>query len=586
MLEQQLAEPIVYNISDNLEALEAKREEETDEHVRSIMFDYPIIYIHYREMDQYGRYEAYVGETTDVIRRTGQHLQKADEDHAWQKFLKDKKSRLYVIGHDHFNKSLTLDLENKFILYLSCMGTVRHLCNGRGNPQNQYYTLDERDALFSAIWAKLHEDNSRLFAAEKEIADMAIFKASPFHFLSKEQLEAKDKIIDSVYKNYHDDKIGQLIVVAGEAGSGKTVLNSKVFYELCSNSREAGQDKLDCYMIVNQDEQLKVYKQIANRLDNLDRKCVMKATKFIDQKSPDHPADIVFIDEAHLLWTQYNQGYSNIPEHSGNQLQDILARSRTVVAVFDAGQILRTQQFWEPDKRDNILAKAVETIHLKNQMRIRADSRTVQWIRDMIDKDRVGNIPEHDSKGYDIHICSTPQELEEAVLSKNTKDSLSRMLATYDWPYADAHQPKGGGAWSVKIGDWEKPWNYQLQALGQTKTNKSYESWAEIPESIGEIGSTYTIHGFDLNYAGVILGPSVQFRDGKIIHVAEYSCNSNATQKRTLSNNEKQSFADDLLKNEMNVLLTRGVEGLYIYACDDALREELLKAERGEVGLG
>ena len=50
MLEQQLAEPIVYNISDNLEALEAKREEETDEHVRSIMFDYPIIYIHYRHM--------------------------------------------------------------------------------------------------------------------------------------------------------------------------------------------------------------------------------------------------------------------------------------------------------------------------------------------------------------------------------------------------------------------------------------------------------------------------------------------------------------------------------------------------------
>lgn len=34
MLEQQLAEPIVYNISDNLEALEAKREEETDEPIR------------------------------------------------------------------------------------------------------------------------------------------------------------------------------------------------------------------------------------------------------------------------------------------------------------------------------------------------------------------------------------------------------------------------------------------------------------------------------------------------------------------------------------------------------------------------
>ncbi len=37
-----------------------------------------------------------------------------------------------------------------------------------------------------------------------------------------------------------------------------------------------------------------------------------------------------------------------------------------------------------------------------------------------------------------------------------------------------------------------------------------------------------------------------------------------------------------LLKNELNVLLTRGVNGLYIYAVDDRLREALKIAAKDE----
>ncbi|WP_235697653.1 DNA/RNA helicase domain-containing protein [Corynebacterium diphtheriae] len=32
-------------------------------------------------------------------------------------------------------------------------------------------------------------------------------------------------------------------------------------------------------------------------------------------------------------------------------------------------------------------------------------------------------------------------------------------------------------------------------------------SWAEKPHTINEVGSIFTIQGFDLNYAGVIIGP-------------------------------------------------------------------------------
>ena len=55
-----------------------------------------------------------------------------------------------------------------------------------------------------------------------------------------------------------------------------------------------------------------------------------------------------------------------------------------------------------------------------------------------------------------------------------------------------------------------------------------------------------------------------------------------ATKKRTMEDGTKQNFAKELLKHEVRVLMTRGVNGLYIYACDDQLREALKKAAEQE----
>lgn len=35
-----------------------------------------------------------------------------------------------------------------------------------------------------------------------------------------------------------------------------------------------------------------------------------------------------------------------------------------------------------------------------------------------------------------------------------------------------------------------------------------------------------------------------------------------------------------LIQHEVRVLMTRGVNGMYIYACDPALREALIKASK------
>jgi DUF2075 family protein len=74
---------------------------------------------------------------------------------------------------------------------------------------------------------------------------------------------------------------------------------------------------------------------------------------------------------------------------------------------------------------------------------------------------------------------------------------------------------------------------------------------------------------------GVTHGPSVKYRNGEIVFDPSASHNNKATQRRTLNDGSKCSFGKIFIRNEVKVLLTRGVKGLFIYACDDALRKAL-----------
>ena len=76
------------------------------------------------------------------------------------------------------------------------------------------------------------------------------------------------------------------------------------------------------------------------------------------------------------------------------------------------------------------------------------------------------------------------------------------------------------------------------------------------------------------------LGPSVKYRDGKIIFDLSESHNKKAIRNRTLSDGSKQKFGKMLIQHEVRVLMTRGVNGLYIYACDEQLREALKQAAK------
>ncbi|MHC1510728.1 DUF2075 domain-containing protein [Pediococcus pentosaceus] len=551
--EKSISTPIIGNVPFSEDGI--KRLEKIDN--KKLLLEYPTVYIIYSERN--GMYQVYVGETNNIKQRTKEHFREGNRY--------AKGSNMFVIGHEHFNKSLTLDIENKFMLYLTGNKFIKKLSNKRDNPQYRYFPYEEMDQIFSKSWKKLRKNEQSLFPIEKVIEDNALFKASPFHKLTMEQFEARDKIINRVKEVLNKGNKHQLILVEGAAGSGKTVLLSSLFYALSEENNE------NTYMLVNHDEQVKVYNNIAKKLGlqkRLNEK-VMKPTSFIINDKFVDEDNIVLVDEAHLLWTQGKQSYQG-----QNQLQDIIKKSRITIAVFDPQQVLRTQQYVEDDDLRKIEENAKNNgnlIELKKQLRMNASQETINWIKTFVYQQEIIPFPENDAK-YDLKIFDDPREMYEQlkIKNQNQESGLSRILATFDWEFKEK---KSGTTdlYKVEVDGLSLPWNNQL------KSSNKYLSWAERPETISEAGSTYTIQGFDLNYSAVIIGPSVKYRDGKVIYDPDFSANRNAVSNRTLKNGKKQKVYDTLLPNELNVLLTRGINGLYIYAVDDELRIALLSAQ-------
>lgn len=584
-MSSSVAKPIIKQIKDSRDALdffETVSLPKEDEKTQEIIMNFPTVYIHNWQAS--GKFEVYVGESNDIFKRTRQHYDAAMDKSKWQSNLVGKDAQLFIIGHEHFNKSLTLDIENRLMHYMMSVERVKHVHNLRDNPQTSYYPMEELDEIFSKIWRELRKENKELFPTESSIKDSAIYKASPLHKLTREQEKARELIIQKVSEALENGETKQLIFIDGEAGTGKTVLNSSTFYELYCQAEENSKE-LKCYLLVNHKEQIKVYEQIAEKLGLTGKygKVVDNPTTFINHHSECDPVDIAFIDEAHLLLTQGRHSY-----RGKNQLKDIIDRSKVTVVMFDENQILTTEQFWESQILDQYRNQAKEKdnhIVLDKQLRMQVNPETMDWIDSFTKKGQLKKIPDT-LGGYSIKVFDKPEFLDIEIQrkAKERDSALSRIIATYDWAYNLNHKPEDCRMkyWEVFIGNWHKPWNRELEAeLSRTEKREiNGLAWAEQPRTINEVGSTFTIQGFDLNYAGVILGPSVKYRDGKIIFDPSASHNNKAVRNRTLSDGSKQKFGEMLIQHEVRVLMTRGVNGMYIYACDPELQAALLEAAR------
>lgn len=388
-------------------------------------------------------------------------------------------------------------------------------------------------------------------------------KLAPTKQLTDEQSRLVEQIKQFAIDHLNDDTHA-VFTIYGDAGTGKSVILSKLFYDIQQMAHEKSSSlyQTNNYFLVNHPEILKVYKKMAGSQDNVLKKNFNRPTSFINQNDKNHQdVDITIIDEAHLLLSRGDH-YNNF--YYDNQLSEIIKRSQITILVFDHRQVLRTKSFWNLERLHHIIDPYTNgEYHLTHQFRMTASDSLVKWINTFTDG-KLTPLPADAKKDYDFRIFDNAEEMRKAIFARNKEVGLSRIVSTSGYP-----STLDGGKHYVTEPEFKMPWD---------QYNYTQTPWAEIPETVNEVGSMFTCQGFDLNYVGVILGPPI-YLDGDDVHVemSKFTDVESLKKRKDMDDPvEFEKIKEQLVLNSANVLLKRGVKGLYIFVHNPELRKRLL----------
>ena len=397
------------------------------------------------------------------------------------------------------------------------------------------------------------------------MSNQAIEKLSPFKNLTDEQAQLVDEVILFAKQHLTQD-FPAVYTILGDAGTGKSVVLSHLFARLQQAARVQSDSPFygtHNYFLVNHPEVLKVYKQIAGPIKTLLKKDYQRPTSFINQLDKNNAtADIVVIDEAHLLLSKPDH-YNNF--YHENQLVEIIKRAKIVVLVFDQYQVLRMKSFWTLDRLKDLIAPYPhQSYQLKHQFRMTASDDLIAWFNQLTNS-LIEPLPKNACDHYDFRIFDDAEKMRQLIIKRNQEVGLSRILSTSGYP-----STLDGGKHYIREGNFKMPWD---------QYNYTSTPWAEIPETINEVGSIYTCQGFDLNYAGIIIGPPIsqvphtnrlQVNLDKITDTEMFKKRNDLTDSQA-----KVKYEQKMVMNSLNVLFKRGIKGTYLYAHDPHLRESL-----------
>ncbi|PXW87356.1 hypothetical protein DES38_11643 [Streptohalobacillus salinus] len=519
--------------------------------------DYPVVYIIYSET---GKPTAYIGQTVHAKQRMYQHLKDPK---------RKRLNQILVIGYEKFNQSATYNIESNLINYFIAEKRYQ-LQNVSQTTVSQIHNYYDKAyyhrEVFKDIWQGLK--TKQIVQQDIEVLENRdVFKLSPYKSLSASQLHVKNEILD--YCTRHITQAGQhVFLIKGEAGTGKSVVLSSLFNTLQDYAHDKSSTlyQAENYLLVNHSEMIKTYESIAESLPNLKKKNFLKPTSFInkvDSGAIKH-ADVVLVDEAHLLLSKAD-AYNNF--NYDNQLEEIIKRSKVTVVIFDPKQVLKLKSYWNDETIQQIVAPYQPKLyHLTDQFRIQASQQVPDWIDQFI-QGRFLPIPK-ETAGFEFKVFKNGEAIKQAIFEKNATVGLSRLVSTFDYLHK-----KDGNQYMVDEHGINLPWN---QTSAKT-------TWAEEAATVKEVGSIYTVQGFDLNYVGVVIGPSVRYdhaTDQLVIDPAKYKDTEAYRKRSDLTKTEHDQLKINIILNSLNVLMKRGIHGLYLYATDPALREKLLELER------
>lgn len=275
--------------------------------------------------------------------------------------------------------------------------------------------------------------------------------------------------------------------------------------------------------------------------------------------------DALIVDESHRLKlrSQYAKG-------GGNQIKEIINAARTSVFFIDEAQKVTWTDIGDVQAIKKFAEEVGAEVHhleLTSQFRCSGSDDYIAWLDNVLGVHRDQETYfAHNS--YDFQIFDDPSELHQAIRNKNKANNKARVVAGYCWDWISKKETTRFDFDFPEFA-YKSRWNFSSEMA----------TWIIEPNSVEEIGCIYSSQGLEADYIGVIVGPDLIARNGRLI--TDPSANAK-TDRTTFKGYKKElkedpqaakAKADQIIRNTYRTLMTRGMKGCYLYCTDPGTAE-------------
>jgi DUF2075 family protein len=347
-----------------------------------------------------------------------------------------------------------------------------------------------------------------------------------------------------------------VLIVEGGPGTGKSVVAINLLVELTNRGFVAQ------YVTRNSAPRLVYEAMLTNSFKKSHISNMFNGSGTYHSMAP-NSFDCLIVDEAHRL-----NAKSGMFNHLGeNQIKEIISTSKFSVFFIDEDQKVTLKDIGDKETIRSWAKKLkanVAELRLESQFRCNGSDGYLAWLDNTLQIRETANITLK-ANDYDFRIVDNPDELHNIIREKNREKNKARLVAGYCWKWISKKNPQLN---DIVIDGYKATWN--LDTDGQ--------AWIIKPDSVSEVGCIHTCQGLELDYVGVIVGPDLIARNGKIITQPDKRASTDRSihSWRSLFRVKPDATMvrlDRIIKNTYRTLMTRGQKGCYVYFIDDETRQ-------------
>jgi uncharacterized protein len=356
----------------------------------------------------------------------------------------------------------------------------------------------------------------------------------------------------------------QVVIIKGGPGTGKSVVAVNLLVELTKRNKV-------CRYVSKNAAPREVYKDKLSGSMKTKRINALFSGSGVFIEADFNSFDALIVDEAHRL-----NAKSGLYQNRGNnQIKELIEASRCTIFFIDEDQRVTLKdigrvediEYWAKKLKANIVYKndAQEPYELISQFRCGGSDGYMAWLDDVLDVRSTANTTLEEIP-FDFAVMDGPNEVRDWVREQNKASNRARMVAGYCWKWRSKRNPN---EFDVVMPEYEFQMRWNLGSDGSL--------WMVAPTSVEEIGCIHTSQGLEVDAIGVIIGPDLVVRDGKVVTRPEFRASSDRSihgwRQLVAGDPKGAERVDRVIKNTYRTLMTRGMRACRVFCTDPETNE-------------